>query len=277
MPGSTKQGTIDVRVSDSVPDLSWFADSAVFVDSRQISTFYDAAVGPAFGPLSCGSRRAFRTDHPFRTDRQVAMHKKNIAISGLTAAGKTTHAKILAAELGYSYVSATEVMADMLGIERREVGLGFWQKYGDIIARVRDTTNLDRELDNRLKAMATEDEQLVIDAWALPWLIPREVCISIWIESDHHSRTLKAAVSDDNMQELSWYGEFISRKDDDTRERFLCIYEFDLYGTRENFTLEVDNSKYITRATRQDSDRGIDAFAPVINSSAISLLELENR
>jgi cytidylate kinase len=205
------------------------------------------------------------------------MHKKNIAISGLTAAGKTTHAKILAAELGYSYVSATEVMAGMLGIERGEVGPGFWQKYGDVIARVRDTTDLDRELDNRLIAMATSEEQLVIDAWALPWLVQQKACISIWIESDHHSRTLKAAVSDYNKQELAWYGKFIARKDDDTRKRFLEIYGFDLYGTRENFTLEVNNSTYITRATREESDRGIDAFAPVINSSVMSLLTLENR
>jgi cytidylate kinase len=203
------------------------------------------------------------------------MHK-NILISGLTAAGKTTHAKILAAELEYSYVSATEVMADMLGIDRREVGPGFWQKYGDAIARVRDTTDLDRELDNQLTAMAAEEQKLVIDAWALPWLIPQEICISIWIESDHPSRTLKAAVSDENKQELFWYERFIGRKDDDTRERFLGIYGFDLYGTRETFTLEVDNSKYITKATREDSDRGIETFAPVINCSVMSLLKLEN-
>jgi len=204
------------------------------------------------------------------------MRGKNIAISGLTAAGKTTHAKILAAELEYSYVSATEIMADMLGINRCEVGPGFWQKYGDSIAKVRDTTDLDRELDNRLTAMATGDEGLVIDAWALPWLVPRGSCISIWIESDHHSRTLKAAVSDDNKQELSWYGPFIARKDDDTRERFLKIYGFDLYAARDNFSLEIDNSAYITRATREDSDQGIRAFAPVVNSSVAKLLVSDN-
>jgi cytidylate kinase len=205
------------------------------------------------------------------------MYKKNVVISGLTAAGKTTHAKILATELGYSYVSATEVMAGMLGIGRSEVGPGFWQKYGTEIARIRDTTDLDRELDGRLIAMATEGKRLIIDAWALPWLIPQDSCISIWIESDHHSRTLKAAVSDENKQDLVWYGKFIAHKDDDTRARFLGIYDFDLYGTRENFALELDNSAYITKATREDSDRGINAFAPLINASVIRLLELQNQ
>jgi len=37
-----------VLVSDSVPDLSWLADSPVFIDSRQVGAFYDAVVGPAF-------------------------------------------------------------------------------------------------------------------------------------------------------------------------------------------------------------------------------------
>ena len=35
-------------VSDSVPDLSWLADSPVFIDGQQIGAFYDAVVGPAF-------------------------------------------------------------------------------------------------------------------------------------------------------------------------------------------------------------------------------------
>lgn len=37
-----------MSASDSKPDLSWLADSPVFIDSQQISAFYDAVVGPAF-------------------------------------------------------------------------------------------------------------------------------------------------------------------------------------------------------------------------------------
>ena len=35
-------------VTDSMPDLSWLADSPLFIDSRQVGAFYDAVVGPAF-------------------------------------------------------------------------------------------------------------------------------------------------------------------------------------------------------------------------------------
>lgn len=40
-------------------------------------------------------------------------NRPNIAFAGLTAAGKTTHAKILAHELDYEYVSATKIILDM--------------------------------------------------------------------------------------------------------------------------------------------------------------------
>jgi hypothetical protein len=40
----------------------------------------------------------------------------NIAFAGLTAAGKTTHARRLAADLGYSYVSATDILFEILGM-----------------------------------------------------------------------------------------------------------------------------------------------------------------
>jgi hypothetical protein len=34
--------------ADSMPDLSWLADSPVFIDGPQVRAFYDAVVGPAF-------------------------------------------------------------------------------------------------------------------------------------------------------------------------------------------------------------------------------------
>jgi hypothetical protein len=84
-----------VPVSDSEPDLSWLADSPVFIDSQQIGAFYDAVVGPAFrtvelqisagkterleksagGRLSAGLPRLFpwlRVDADVETQRTAA-------------------------------------------------------------------------------------------------------------------------------------------------------------------------------------------------------------
>ena len=43
----------------------------------------------------------------------------NIAFAGLTAAGKTTHARRLAADLGYGYVSATDILFEILQVRPR--------------------------------------------------------------------------------------------------------------------------------------------------------------
>ena len=37
-----------MSASTSAPDLSWLADSPMFIDGQQIGAFYDAVVGPAF-------------------------------------------------------------------------------------------------------------------------------------------------------------------------------------------------------------------------------------
>lgn len=37
-----------VPTGEGMPDLSWLADSPLFIDSQQINAFYDAVVGPAF-------------------------------------------------------------------------------------------------------------------------------------------------------------------------------------------------------------------------------------
>jgi cytidylate kinase len=48
----------------------------------------------------------------------------NIAFAGLTAAGKTTHARRLAADLGYRYVSATDILLEILQV--RDPGADLW-------------------------------------------------------------------------------------------------------------------------------------------------------
>jgi hypothetical protein len=39
---------MDAPADVRLPDLSWLADSPIFIDSQQIGAFYDAVVGPAF-------------------------------------------------------------------------------------------------------------------------------------------------------------------------------------------------------------------------------------
>jgi hypothetical protein len=59
-----------MATSDNTPDLSWLADSPIFIDSQQISAFYDAVVGPAFRTvelqISTGQTRQLEKSAGFR-------------------------------------------------------------------------------------------------------------------------------------------------------------------------------------------------------------------
>lgn len=60
----------------------------------------------------------------------------NIAFAGLTAAGKTTHARRLAADLGYSYVSATDILLEILRVP--DPGAHLWFTQLDAITAARE-------------------------------------------------------------------------------------------------------------------------------------------
>lgn len=115
----------------------------------------------------------------------------NIAFAGLTAAGKTTHAQRLAADLGYDYVSATDILFEILRVPR---GTYPWFNQADAISAAREDDAVDAELESRLVDLAPTRDRTVFDSWALAWICPVPV-VRIWIESDLPSRIRKCLVS----------------------------------------------------------------------------------
>jgi cytidylate kinase len=191
---------------------------------------------------------------------------RNIAICGLTAAGKTTHAKLLAAELGFGYVSGTGTLARLLGLSVTE-DPPYWP---DIEAQVaeRRTDDTDRELEAELLEKATNAERQVFDVWALPWTSEDPGLIRIWIESTLQSRVWKCRVSqgDNAPWTLQRCRDFVETKDEDNHRLFRRTPGFDLYRQRDVFNVALDNSGLISAPTRAAADAGIASFAPVMRA-----------
>jgi cytidylate kinase len=180
-----------------------------------------------------------------------------IIISGLTAAGKTTHGRMLAAQLSIPYFSGSGLLSQLVGMP------GPWTPETDLS---RGHGSHDRELDRLMIRQFTENSDGVFDAWTLPWLTSGDA-LKVWIESDPPSRVLKALVTElrrGKTPVASEVEKMIKDKDDFSRALFKKLYEFDLYSDHGVFDLIVDNSRYITESTIADSDRGIRAFGPVI-------------
>jgi cytidylate kinase len=93
----------------------------------------------------------------------------NIAFAGLTAAGKTTHAQRLAADVGYDYVSATDTLFEILRVPPDTQP---WFNQADAISTARQAGAVGAELDSRLVDLARTRARTVFDSRALAWICP---------------------------------------------------------------------------------------------------------
>lgn len=141
------------------------------------------------------------------------VEQPNIAFAGLTAAGKSTHAKILAEQLGYRYVSATQTILDILGMDENPDRV--WFANYDKIEKAREGDQVDIELEARMTDVANKRGGLILDTWAMAWAYDGSTpMVRLWIESDEDSRTRKCYVSQSEYKPLDLNGcrGFITQK-----------------------------------------------------------------
>jgi cytidylate kinase len=201
----------------------------------------------------------------------VTTSTTNIAFAGLTAAGKTTHARRLAEELGYDYVSATDILLDILGISGEHDQVWFTQL--DHINQARDSGDVDAELEQRLLGLCRTRHRTVFDTWALAW-IGSDPLVRIWIESDPASRTRKCYVSQGEAPGLGQAEcrTLIRQKDNYNRKIFRRRHGFDLFTDRGRYDVVLCNSHLIPTATMAAAKTGVEAFAPVVSRAVLSVL-----
>ena len=176
-----------------------------------------------------------------------------VIVSGLTAAGKTTHSKLIADFLDVPYFSGSGLLSELAGIP------GPWRPEVDL---VRTEGALDRALDTLMISRLDTSQDGVFDAWTLPWLTTSPV-IKVWIQSDLPSRVRKAMVTELRRGELPVQEAvqgMVYEKDEFSRTLFNKLYDFDLFNDHWVFDLVIDNSSYISAATIEDSDKGIASF-----------------
>ncbi|MEV8440785.1 cytidylate kinase family protein [Actinosynnema sp. NPDC051121] len=194
----------------------------------------------------------------------------NIAFAGLTAAGKTTHAKRLAAQLGYDYVSATDILLEIVGID--DPSDQVWFTRLEEIEAAREGDAVDAELEARLIELARTRQRTVFDTWALAW-IGDSPMVRIWVESDLPSRVRKCLVS----QQATHLGPdecqaLVEEKDQSSRAVFQRRHSFDLFQDRQRYDAILCNSHLIPEATTAAAEAGIEQFAPVVFAATVAMM-----
>jgi cytidylate kinase len=184
----------------------------------------------------------------------------NVNICGLTAAGKSTHAHLLAGRFGMQYVSASQVLLNSLGmspVQPRD----HW---------VTDHSRSDwsrenyRRVDEELLAIEKRCQLAVFDTLTMPWL-HTEAGFSIWLESSLESRVMKAAVS----HRAAWpsarkqLAMLVARKDAEQAAMLMSLYGFFPELDPGHFDLVLDVTEAIDAPSWEaslESIRRVDAI-----------------
>ncbi|WP_327250939.1 cytidylate kinase-like family protein [Streptomyces sp. NBC_01244] len=181
---------------------------------------------------------------------------QKIVISGLTAAGKTTHAKLLAETLGFRAVHFTDLLLQELQVEAGSADQVWFSRLHEIES-MRAGGSADRRVDETIGELLAADEPMVVDAVLAPWLHPGRQ-INVWLGSDRASRAWKCSVSrlpgvistDDSLR-------LLDKKDAFTRAYLWQERAVDLYTDRSCFDLVLDNSHLIGEPTAAAARKGI--------------------
>ena len=189
---------------------------------------------------------------------------RNVIISGLTAAGKTTHCKLLSKEYGLQYISASQIMLEMAGLSTQQ-SLDFWVMTEGIQL---PESVLWQKVDEELSRIEAYGDNIVFDCRSLPWLRTRE-CMVIWLESSLPSRVMKALVSykgESNLTPIE-VEERIRVKDQLDCGQMLQKYSVDMFQDRTPFNLIVDISSFIIAPTDAASRISVTRAHEIISSA----------
>jgi cytidylate kinase len=196
----------------------------------------------------------------------------NIMIAGLTGAGKTTHARLLAAEFQLRYISGSAIRLKHVHPAQDHTTSEFWRTSSD--AKVLDhqrleQPNADLAADEEMRQMSATEDGLVFDVWMLPWL-SKSAALRIWFECSLEIRARRVLSSlSQSTYTRTEITKLIDEKDMQARQFMKLNYGFDLFTDRSPFNI-ILNTGYLTAAqATEDHDRSVAAIHQILRALVI--------
>ncbi len=174
-----------------------------------------------------------------------------ITISGPAGSGKSTAAAALADELGYDHVSGGDIFRE-LAAEKGLTPL-------ELNKLAEEDDAIDRDLDRRLRDLAAERDDLVLESRLAGWMAGEHADFRIWLDAPLDVRADRVANREDKDPELA-RTETEARADSEAK-RYADYYDIDI-GDLSIYDLVLNTARLGEKGMIEPIVAVIEAYNP---------------
>ncbi|WP_255149009.1 (d)CMP kinase [Halorarius halobius] len=171
-----------------------------------------------------------------------------ITISGPAGSGKSTAAKALADRLGYDHVSGGDIFRD-LADERGMTPL-------ELNKQAETEEGIDRDLDRRLREIAAERDDLVLESRLAGWMAGEHADFRVWLDAPLSVRAERIAEREGKSSEVA--REETKERSESEARRYSDYYGIDIH--------DLSIYDLVLNTSRLDPDGVVAAIATVVEA-----------
>jgi cytidylate kinase len=185
-----------------------------------------------------------------------------LTVSGPAGSGKTTFAKSLADELGYEHVSGGDIFRSLA--EERGVSLVEFNKLAE------EDDQVDRDLDRRLRDIASDREDLVLESRLAGWMAGEYADLKFWLDAPLNVRVDR--VADREGKDVAVAREETTERAESEAKRYLEYYDIDIED-RSIYDLVVNTARWTAAAEVEFALAALAAYDPAADEGAVPVTD----